>query len=160
MLKEKVAETLRVIGERGYHPLATYITPEKETEQILNFFKAEVDKLTVIDDESISKHWHGWAYDEPRKYVTIHDYLVAISNDQLQHTKKQLLESMEYKMIIGLDYWECHFCGKRVGEEGYCFGCGAWICDECNIGHPVGDHTVEDHRNPKLGERERLSKWN
>ena len=22
----------------------------------------------------------------------------------------------------------CHFCGKKVGKESYCYGCETWIC--------------------------------
>lgn len=45
----------------------------------------------------------------------------------------------------------CYFCKKPTDGDHYCFGCGEYICDECElpwslasaIGH---GHRPEDHR--------------
>jgi len=52
-------------------------------ERILNLFKAEVDKLTVIDDEEIKATGWGW--------LANYDYEVKeLLQAQLNHTKEQL----------------------------------------------------------------------
>jgi len=40
----------------------------------------------------------------------------------------------------------CHFCGKKVTEDEYCFGCGNYVCSCCDKNEPFGDHKVEEHR--------------
>jgi len=42
----------------------------------------------------------------------------------------------------------CYFCGSAVGDDGLCFGCGEYICndDDCNIGL-MGSHAPEAHAN-------------
>ena len=51
------------------------------------------------------------------------------------HLKKGMLDLTE----------KCYFCGKRLGEEYYCYGCGWWCCNSCDFGHPVGEHNIKDH---------------
>lgn len=42
---------------------------------------------------------------------------------------------------------KCYFCGKEVNGEFYCFGCGEFICDECECDDPpFGRHSIEDHK--------------
>ena len=61
----------------------------KVTDQILKLFKAEVDKLTVIDDEEIKEKLGGsWA---KAKEMPIGLVVGIATKAQLQHTKKQLL---------------------------------------------------------------------
>ncbi len=45
---------------------------------------------------------------------------------------------------------ECHFCGKEVGGEFWCFGCHHFICGNCESPDaPTGQHKVKDHREDK-----------
>lgn len=42
---------------------------------------------------------------------------------------------------------KCYFCPKIVDGGNYCFGCGQYVCDECDhqsLG-AMGKHPVEDH---------------
>ncbi len=39
----------------------------------------------------------------------------------------------------------CYFCEKKVGGAQFCYGCGFWVCDECDGEHPVGNHKPGDH---------------
>ena len=70
---------------------AHYTLRNTSLAQILNLFKSEVDKLTVIDDEEIKEVEKGWFdalhkdRDEPERLLV---------QAQLQHTKKQLLDLM------------------------------------------------------------------
>lgn len=59
------------------------------TEQVARSILALTSKkLTLISDEEISKKWNGWAYSNPRKYVTIHECLKDIAQAQLDHDKQ------------------------------------------------------------------------
>jgi len=78
------------------------IAQKTRTFQILNLLKAEVDKLTVIDDDRIySSVVHG--FDKKVKATDLtdeielkrHEGARQVAIDQLQHTKKQLLEQAE-----------------------------------------------------------------
>jgi len=41
----------------------------------------------------------------------------------------------------------CFLCGKKVNELAWCFGCEAFICEECNVTHVAGfDHIPRDHK--------------
>jgi len=43
----------------------------------------------------------------------------------------------------------CHFCGKTVSDDFYCYGCKKFVCTECDemgIDLPFGPHSVEDHK--------------
>jgi len=41
---------------------------------------------------------------------------------------------------------KCVFCGKLVGSECYCAGCGYYVCSDCsNEDVPIGRHFLEDH---------------
>jgi len=66
-------------------------TSKEATDTILNLFKAEVDKLTVIDDEEIEKLWLEYEEKYPMQDVAWDGYLLE---HYLQHTKKQLLDLM------------------------------------------------------------------
>ena len=100
MLKEQVAKIIQQdrefadiqLGE--YKPFIFYKTDRKETvNKILNLFKAEVDKLTVIEicpykltnTELLEKKRGGM----PATLVKRNIYLEGV-----QHTKKQLLDLM------------------------------------------------------------------
>lgn len=42
---------------------------------------------------------------------------------------------------------KCHFCGKELDGENWCFGCGHFVCDDCDDDELVmcnGD--IEKHR--------------
>ena len=39
----------------------------------------------------------------------------------------------------------CYFCGVKVGEKQYCYGCNWWICSSCDTEQPIGKHDVKDH---------------
>lgn len=41
----------------------------------------------------------------------------------------------------------CHFCGKEVDSDFYCYGCGEYVCEECDEKEPWGPHSIEDHKN-------------
>lgn len=43
----------------------------------------------------------------------------------------------------------CHFCGKAVDEDSYCWGCGHFVCMDCDESGPMGSHSIDDH---KLGD--------
>lgn len=63
------------------------------------------DELTnprLLASEEISKMWHGWAYDEPRKYVIIHDCLVDIA--QKQDTKSVKAIIPDNNAVVGVAY--------------------------------------------------------
>ena len=78
MLKEQINTILKITCLSGDEP--------EIEDQILNLFKAEVDKLTVIDDMS-EKLWD-------KSYDSIEDMVSVALKIQLQHTKKQLLDLM------------------------------------------------------------------
>ncbi len=44
----------------------------------------------------------------------------------------------------------CHFCGREVTSDDYCYGCGHYVCEECDdyeaMDRPSGTHNVEDHK--------------
>lgn len=44
------------------------------------------------------------------------------------------------------DQHNCYFCGKELDEDYECFGCGSYVCDDCDETMPIGTHFVEDHR--------------
>lgn len=41
----------------------------------------------------------------------------------------------------------CHFCNTELDEDNRCFGCGKFVCDECDVNYdmPFGAHDVEEH---------------
>lgn len=40
---------------------------------------------------------------------------------------------------------ECALCEEEVNVDFFCYGCGAYICENCRVEHPSGKHKVEDH---------------
>ena len=83
MLKEQVAGILEKYFNDPIEIPCPYCEANKE---ILNLFKAVVDKLTVIDDEAIDQirykgQFYGGAYNEVKKLT---------AQAQLQHTKNEL----------------------------------------------------------------------
>lgn len=40
----------------------------------------------------------------------------------------------------------CYFCGKKVDDGSFCYGCGHFVCIECDETGPLGAHKVEDHK--------------
>jgi len=45
----------------------------------------------------------------------------------------------------------CYFCKQEVTQDFYCYGCGEFICEECEIAPfnpPCGEHSVKDHKIP------------
>ena len=106
MLKEQVAEILNDIPCKRYKcdywdaqgnycyansadKNASYNCPMSTA--ILNLFKVEVDKLTVIEDEEIKNtHPYWWNIsDNAVKRVRV------VAEAQLQYTKKQLFRAMK-----------------------------------------------------------------
>lgn len=48
---------------------------------------------------------------------------------------------------------ECYFCHTPCTDDQYCFGCGEYVCLNCNHFEGMGNHDVEDHKgNDDLGE--------
>ena len=62
---------------------------DKQVEYIINLFKAEVDKLTVIDSWA---EYDKFCKDGLSGGISLVEYLL---DKQLQHSKKQLLEGLE-----------------------------------------------------------------
>jgi len=67
---------------------------ERLTKAILNLFKAEIDKLTVIDYEEISQSIREAISRQVWVDITVKQRYEAIADAQLQDTKKQLLDLM------------------------------------------------------------------
>ncbi len=66
---------------------------EAQVAKAINFFKAEVDKLTVIDDDEILKASSPYADDQDDLQVVQFDREIAKA--QLQNTKKHLYDLVE-----------------------------------------------------------------
>ncbi len=53
-------------------------------------------------------------------------------------------------MTIKTTDGKCHFCGKKVSADDYCYGCKKYVCEECedydSYDRPAGLHRVEDHK--------------
>lgn len=116
MLKEQVARAIwqvhreyKIIPcrEESYEPVAipklglglemNSIYYGGLAEKILNLFKAEVDKLTVIDDRAETMYLTTCDYDKDFRWLK--------REAQLQHTKKQLLDLMgEARRKLGKDF--------------------------------------------------------
>ena len=45
----------------------------------------------------------------------------------------------------------CYFCNQKVGSAFYCFGCGKFICFDCenHVNPPMGKHKINEHRGNK-----------
>jgi len=88
MLKEQVAEILRHFDkhEIGFQEH----TINESVRQILNLFKAEVDKLTVINQAETTKIIDKWLEGKLEARHTSG----AIAEAQLQHDKQTLLDLM------------------------------------------------------------------
>lgn len=40
----------------------------------------------------------------------------------------------------------CYFCGTPLDDDYMCFGCGEYICDDCDMtGACMGNHSPECH---------------
>jgi hypothetical protein len=49
----------------------------------------------------------------------------------------------------------CYFCEEVTDEDHYCFGCGHYVCDNCDEDtQNIGDHNVEDHQDEEEEENE------
>ncbi len=83
MLKEQINTILKITCLSGDEP--------EIEDQILNLFKAEVDKLTVISWERIRMVLQEQDKQDQRDPMF---RLESIAESQLQHTKKQLLDLM------------------------------------------------------------------
>ena len=93
MLKKQVAELVKpYIESSGFSGQDSLARVKVLSHQILTFFKAEVDKLTVIEDDEIMGII---AMCGGRNRPDIADYDKELSQAQLQHTKKQLLKQIE-----------------------------------------------------------------
>jgi len=61
--------------------------------------------------------------------------------------------SIERKILAGKEgevKGKCYFCGKEVDGMFYCFGCGEFICSDCEgDDSPFGRHSIEDHKEGK-----------
>ncbi len=42
----------------------------------------------------------------------------------------------------------CVFCEKILADpdDAYCFGCGDYICEDCDETFPMGSHIPDDHK--------------
>ena len=88
MLKEQIEEIILAAYTQGAHTGHTKQWAKSDTEAVLNLFKAEVDKLTVIEWEEIN------AIDMKNAESNFTDALIDTARAQLQHTKKQLFSLM------------------------------------------------------------------
>jgi len=93
MLRQKVADILFTKALKDQK--GEFTSSLEYAQSIVNLFKAEVDKMTVIDDEEIMshakdevQHTFGWT----REVILSGARVVAQA--QLKHTKKQLLDIM------------------------------------------------------------------
>jgi len=88
MLKEQVMSVLRETDNE--------ILLSKVADQILNLFKAEVDKLTVIHESACVKEFDRASFrqDEKGEYNRLRQAKQAIANLQLQADKDRLLDLM------------------------------------------------------------------
>jgi hypothetical protein len=41
---------------------------------------------------------------------------------------------------------KCYFCGKDCSDDYLCYGCGHYVCQECDQTQPFGSHTVDEHQ--------------
>ena len=79
--------------------LARYVA-EAQRDKDVNLFKAEVDKLTVIDDEELEIAVNEWVNEDwAVRYIRLNrghygDILPIIAKAQLQHDKQTLLDLM------------------------------------------------------------------
>lgn len=39
----------------------------------------------------------------------------------------------------------CAICLKPTGEDAYCFGCKAYVCEVCDQTNVLGKHLLRDH---------------
>jgi len=67
---------------------------EADVDQILNLFKAEIDKLTVIDSEEIDKLWEQYEKENPDQ-GGLDTWDKWVQEAQLQHTQNELREGLE-----------------------------------------------------------------
>lgn len=93
MLKEQVAEILTQLSSKSHYfnneEIELYL--DSYVMQVCKLIKAEVDKLTVIDDEDIKNtHPYWWNIsDNAVKRVRV------VAEAQLLHAKNQLLDLMK-----------------------------------------------------------------
>ena len=40
---------------------------------------------------------------------------------------------------------KCAICKKPTTEDDHCFGCGEYVCGECDETEPTGRHSLSDH---------------
>ncbi len=99
MLKEQVARKLSLMDNYPFDDLKEHATGFNEgnptqahylrrAQEVINLFKAEVDKLTMVDDGEIQSIIDEWSFED-----RCTDKLLAnrATNAQLQDTKKKLL---------------------------------------------------------------------
>lgn len=46
----------------------------------------------------------------------------------------------------------CYLCRGRANEEHYCYGCRAYVCEECDKTFCIGEHAPGDHLRVTYGE--------
>jgi len=97
MLKEQVSEILNPIFHKAYdgkyHDIAISASINLTRDKVLNLFKAEVDKLTVIDDEGLTE-MAEMIFNFGIDIKGIKDLLWQQNKHQLQDIKRQLLDLM------------------------------------------------------------------
>jgi len=45
----------------------------------------------------------------------------------------------------GVVHPRCWFCDKILAVGFFCFGCGEFVCEDCNNHEACGEHSVEEH---------------
>jgi hypothetical protein len=46
-------------------------------------------------------------------------------------------------------YGACCHCGDETPPDRYCYGCGEWVCDDCETNYNLsGGHHKDDHLEP------------
>ena len=93
MLKEQVAGILEKYFNDPIEIPCPYCEANKE---ILNLFKAQIEKLTVIEDEEISQAKKGHTA-IIQAHPSVYPQDTAVAKAQLQADKDKLLDLMEEK---------------------------------------------------------------
>lgn len=96
---------------------------------------AEGPGYTITTDEE-EREAHSSRCSLAKGHAGVHKAFYAHNADYI------LLASWDYDQPIR--EMVCYFCGVEVDEM--CFGCGEYVCDECDLRGPFGNHSVEAHR--------------
>jgi len=73
--------------------------------------------------------------------------LVAVRGNQMPAIKKPELDPRRPNRT----YYMCDGpgCRRRLTMAYYCYGCGKYVCDDCDEAEVFGPHEFDDHFNDK-----------